>query len=149
MPDAERMQAGALRFGVRYRVDEYVALAIAHAVDTDAFVRAAPLWKRGMFAVVLAALASVLFVWKSARMGRCSFVIDAEGLRRTSKRGTSGVPWTRVQAVHVYRQGYLVELESGAVPVPFRVLSADARRRFEVFASSRLRTGAEDHSTPY
>lgn len=134
---------GALTFSVRYRLREYVELAIAHAVDTDAFVRAAPRWKRGVFVGVLAALASLMFVWKTARMGRCSFVIDAEGLRRSSKRGTSGVPWARVQAVHVYRRGYLVELGSGAVPVPFRVLSADARQRFEGFAGPRLKTGTD------
>lgn len=139
MPDAERLQAGALRVGVRYRLGEYVAFAVAHTLDTDAFVRAAPVWKQRMFAMLLALVACITFVAKSLRIGRCDFVIDDHGIERRSRRGNSGVPWSRVQAVHVYPRGYLVELESGAVPLPFRVLRAGERQRFETFAGALLR----------
>lgn len=141
MPPAERMQAGELRVSVRYRLGEYVAFAVAHALDTDAFVRAAPVWKQRMFAMLLALVACITFVVKSLRVGRCDFVIDDNGIERRSRRGTSGLPWSRVQAVHVYPCGYLVELESGAVPLPFRVLTQRTRQKFEQLAGPLLRSG--------
>ncbi len=134
-----------LRVDVRYRLFEYVAFAVEHACDTDAFVHAAPRWQQRAFAVVLAGVATLTFIWKSLRMGRCSFVIDADHLERRSRRGTSGIPWARVKAVHVYRRGYLVELAHGAVPLPFRVFRGDARALFETFAGPRLRPGDVRH----
>jgi len=128
-------------FDVRYRLVEYVAFAVADARRTDAFVRNAARWKQRMFSVVLGALATAIFFWKSHRTGRCTFTIDARGIERRSKTGTSGVPWSRVQAVHMYRRGYVVELAQGAVPIPFRVLTPDTRQQFERLAGPLLRSG--------
>jgi YcxB-like protein len=131
----------SIRFEVRYRLAEYVAFATDDARSTDAFVRDAARWKQRIFAGALGVLAVGAFVWKSHRIGRCTFKIDAHGIERTSKRGTSSVPWSRVQAVRVYRRGYVVELSQGAVPVPFRVLTQEAQRAFEHLAGPLLRSG--------
>ncbi|WP_024892062.1 YcxB family protein [Luteimonas huabeiensis] len=127
-----------LAFEVAYRLREYLAFAVDHAVDTDAFVRRAPRWKVRLFRIALAGVASVAFLVKTRRHGACRFEIDADGLRRTTRRGTSGVPWTRVKAVHLYRPGYLIELREGAVPIPFRALDPSQRAAFEAFAGPRL-----------
>lgn len=127
-----------LAFEVAYRLREYLAFVGDHAVDTDDFVRRAPRWKIRLFRVALAGIASVAFVVKTRRLGACRFEIDAGGLRRTTRRGASDVPWERVKAVHVYRPGYLVELQHGAVPIPFRVLDPSQRAAFEAFAGPRL-----------
>jgi hypothetical protein len=133
--------AASIRFEVRYRLVEYVAFAVDDAHATDVFVRNAARWKQRIFAGALGVLAVGAFVRKSHRIGRCTFKIDAHGIERVSKRGRSSVPWSRVQAVRVYRRGYVVELSQGAVPVPFRVLTPDARRAFERLAGSRLQSG--------
>lgn len=133
--------AASLRFEVRYRLAEYIAFAVDDARATDEFVRDAARWKQRTFAGALGVLAIGAFFWKSHRVGRCTFKIDADGIERTSKRGTSSVPWSRVQAVRVYRRGYVVGLSQGAVPIPFRVLTPDARRAFERLAGSRLQSG--------
>lgn len=136
-------RSGAVHLCVRYRPIEYIGFAIAHALDTDTFVRAAPRWQQRLFSILLAGIAAMTFVWKSLRMGRCDFMIDAHGIERRSRRGASCVPWSRVQAVHMYPQGYLIELAAGAVPLPYRVMQPAARQQFEALAGPRLRPGRE------
>lgn len=109
-------------FELDYRLGEYLDFVIAHALDDEILLRTAKPWQLRLFKRILAAMASVLFVYKKIRMGRCAFVIDATGISRTTRRGTSAVAWERVRAIHRYPPGWLIELREGAVPLPERAL---------------------------
>lgn len=109
-------------FAVRYRLREYVAFAVEHAVATEPLVRAASPWKVRLFRAALATIAAVLFFYKTARTGVCEFEIDHVRITRRSRLGVSSVPWERVVAVRRYAPGWLLELRQGAVPLPTRVL---------------------------
>lgn len=128
----------AVSVSVRYRLCEYIAFVVDDARATEPMLIGAAAWTRGLFLCVLGVVAAGAFGIKSLRMGRCRFRIDAEGISRTTRRGTSTVRWAQVRAVRRYRRGYLVELASGAIPLPFRVFDVGMRTRFEAFAADLL-----------
>lgn len=127
-----------IRFSVRYRLGEYLAFVTEHSFQTEEALRETRGAKRLVARLFLQAVASVGFLYKIARLGRCDFVITAAGLSRRTKLGTSSVPWSSVRAVHICTPGYLVELREGAVPIPFRVLGQQQRELFCIFASDKL-----------
>lgn len=62
-------------------------------------------------------------------MPECRFSIDAGGIRRESARVCLSLTWDDIDAVRTYRRGYLLLLERGALPIPFRCLSAGQASR--------------------
>lgn len=115
--------APPVRFSVRYRLVEYLRFVTAHAFDTDASLSGLRGAKRIAAYLTLLLVGTAGFVWKTARVGRCDFVLDGERVSRRTWRGSGSVPWSRVKAIHAYAPGLLVELEEGALPLPFRVLT--------------------------
>src|SRR5690606_4652293 len=99
----------------------------AHAFHTDASLRDLRGARRIAAHLTLLLVGTVGFAWKTARVGRCDFVLDGEGVTRRTRRGSGSVPWSRIEPIHAYTPGLLVELGEGALPLPFRVL-ADAQR---------------------
>ena len=84
------------------------------------------------------ALGSIAFAVKSYRMGACTFSIDGQGVSRASKTGLLQVPWSDIIQVHKLSSAYLVEKSNGAMPIPFRVFSADQQLALEALAGTRL-----------
>ena len=124
----EGMEAAPpISFSVRYRLVEYLRFVTAHAFHTDASLRDLRGARRIAAHLTLLLVGTVGFAWKTARVGRCDFVLDGEGVTRRTRRGSGSVPWSRIKAIHAYTPGLLVELGEGAVPLPFRVLT-DAQR---------------------
>lgn len=128
--------APPIRFSVRYRLVEYLRFVTAHAFDTDASLRDLRRARRVAACLTLLLVGTAGFAWKTARIGRCDFVLDGEGVSRRTRRGSGSVPWSRVKAVHAYPPGFLVELEEGALPLPFRVLTEMQRAEILRVASS-------------
>lgn len=137
MTPAHRDDA-ASALSVRDRLCEDIASVIDDARATEPMLIGAAAWTRGLFLCVLGVLAAGAFGFTSRPMGRCRFRIDAEGIVRTPRRGTSTVRRAQVRAVRRYRRGDLVELASGAVPLPFRVFDTGVRTRVEAFAADLL-----------
>lgn len=136
-----------VQFSVRYRLGEYLKFVTEHALDTQEELRMLRGVKRLLSRIVLQSVATLGFVYKSSRVGRCDFILDAAGVSRRTKRGPGSVPWSRVKAVHTYSLGFLIELESGAMPIPFRVLSPEQRSHICQLAAGLLVTGAQpNHS---
>jgi len=116
-----------IRFSVRYRLLEYLRFVTAHAFDTDASLCDLRGARRFAAYLTLLLVGTAGFAWKTARVGRCDFVLDVECVSRRTRRGAGAVPWSRVKAIHAYSPGFLIELEEGAVPLPYRVLTATQR----------------------
>ena len=56
--------------------------------------------------------------------------IDEQQIKRTGADGTSVWSWRDVREVRPYPTGYLLRLADTAMPIPYRLLSADQRARF-------------------
>ncbi|MGY0561178.1 YcxB family protein [Luteimonas sp. A277] len=97
--------------------------------------------KRRVARLTLVSIAAVGFFYKVYRVGRCDFKVDRDGVSRRTKLGPGSVPWSRVKSVHSYSPGFLVELESGAMPVPFRALSVEQQSQFLLLAADKLSNG--------
>lgn len=75
----------------------------------------------------------LIFWYKIRKVGRCTFVIDEDGVERTSKLGVGRTPWSDVVTVHRLSQAYLVEKSKGALPLPYRCLDAGQTLALENF----------------
>lgn len=81
---------------------------------------------------VIAVVGVPVFLFKQASVGTCVFRIDRERIERTSKTGTLARPWSRVALVHRLSGAYLVELEHGGMPLPYRCFTPEQRSAFEL-----------------
>lgn len=135
--------SGKIEFSVTYRLQEYLVFVTEHSFDTEEALRCTRGLKRRLIAIAQKAVAAAGFFRKMRRVGECRFVIDSAGLSRRSKNGVGSVPWSRVKAIHTYTPGFLVELESGAMPVPFRVLSDRQRELFCTLAGDLMSRGTQ------
>lgn len=132
-----------IEFSVTYRLREYLDFVTEHSFDTEEALRSTRGLKRHLIKMAQRAIATIGFFYKMSRVGPCHFVIDVAGLNRRSKNGEGSVPWSRVKAVHTYTRGFLVELESGAMPIPFRVLSDQQRESFCALAHDVMLSGGD------
>jgi hypothetical protein len=131
-----------IRFTARYGLGEYLAVLREHLLivlrERGEGRRKAGRGLRWLIAVV----ATPLFLYKKWRVGDCHFTIDATGLTRGSRGRPVSVAWNEIVAIRRYRAAYLVEIERGAMPLPYRCFSADERRRFERWSSRSRPSGS-------
>lgn len=85
----------------------------------------------------IALLCPPVFYLKKRRMPVCEFVIDREGIERSSRLGVLRRGWMDVTQVRRYSRGYLVAFAGGAMPIPFRCLDAGQLERFRAFSLAR------------
>jgi len=130
-------EAYAVKFSVSYSLGEYLSIVQDHipsVLSAYEAERGKPLTRRPkLLKFFWIPLASVGFYFKKRRMPVCHFTIDRERIQRVTRDGTLEIPWTNVIAVHPSTQGYLVEKSKGAVPLPYRCLTAEQAEAFEVF----------------
>ena len=122
----------AVEFHVSYRLAEYLAIVAAHSVADFARVKAGQgktLGRRDAWTLrcCVYLFAPPIFLFKVLRLGACDFRIDSTGIVRSAKSGVVTVPWSDLVAIHEYPAGYLFAKKTGAMPVPYRVLT-DAQR---------------------
>ena len=70
--------------------------------------------------------AAAIYWVKSLKVRHSEIAIGSDGIRRRSSGGERIFPWSEVKAVHKMTPGYLIELQRGAIPVPYRCISHDA-----------------------
>ena len=89
--------------------------------------------------VFLKVFATVMFLFKSYRIGKCFFSIDSSDIKRRSKGGEGVVQWSEVKAVYKSKIGYFVELKSeGGMPIPLRVLTDEQVDSIHLLAGNLL-----------
>lgn len=87
--------------------------------------------------IALTACCSLAFYFKKRAMPVCKFVIDQDGIRRSSAKGDLFVPWAKVGAVHRYSQGYLLAGGKGLIPLPRRCFSDEDVNTLEALLTRR------------
>jgi hypothetical protein len=86
---------------------------------------------------LVAVLLPIAFKIKTRIIGSCKFTFSETGFIRESKTGVKSGGWDEVSGVDSLSGSYLIHLSSGgAMPVPFRVFSAEERLAFERILSS-------------
>ena len=116
-----------VRFDVTYRLREYLEIVRAHTFETTIPSDATKV-QRIFYRTLLIVVGTVMFLYKSHRVGTCSFKLDATGITRRSKGGEFSFPWSDVTAVYQYGPGYLIAKGKGAMPIPFRVMSEQQQK---------------------
>ena len=139
--------ASQIEFSVRYRLGEYLKFVTEHAFDTEESLRTLRGVRRHVARTALLTVAFFGYFYKVSRVGQCNFRVDGEGVSRDTKIGPGSVLWSRVKSVHSYSPGFLVELESGAMPVPFRVLSPEQHQKFLLLAADKLVNGPQPNNS--
>ena len=83
-------------------------------------------------------LGSFIFIYKVTRVGTCNFEINKSGLLRKSKMGEKTISWENVVKIQLLTEAYLLELEKGAIPLPYRCFKKDERILFEELVANKL-----------
>lgn len=63
---------------------------------------------------------SLIFAIKVRKVGLCTFKFCANGFERKSNLGNKFIPWDKVLHIHQLTDAYLMELEQGFIPLPYR-----------------------------
>ena len=116
-----------VRFDVTYRLREYLEISSAHVFE-PAIPSDASKLERISYRTLFTVVATVLFFYKSHRVGTCSFTLDATGITRRSKGGEFSFLWSDVTAVYQYGPGYIIAKGKGEMPIPFRVMSEQQKK---------------------
>lgn len=128
-----------IEFTVRNRLCEYLAF-VREEVFSDTELRELTGFKKTLAGVFLTMFATVMFVVKSIRTGKCHFIINESNIKRRAKGKTGEVLWSEVKAVYKSRRGFFVELKSdGGMPIPFRVLTYEQVASMELLSGNLLR----------
>lgn len=143
-----------IKFEVSYQLGEYRSMVSEHLLfrhnrrlrEKSPNARISfrlPLSTRLAFVV----LVPLIFWNKVRKVGRCTFLIDEQGVQRTSKLGTGRVPWADVVTVHRLSRAYLVEKRNGALPLPYRCLDERQKADLEEFLKQEGVAVAEQSGT--
>ena len=83
-------------------------------------------------------LGSLMFALKVRKVGLCTFNVDPQGFSRQSSVGKKFVAWEQVKHIHSLSGAYLMELEQGFIPLPFRCFNDNQRSQFEGYVSNKM-----------
>ena len=125
----------ALHFLVRYSLGEYIGFMWQHAgylIRRRRVGRVNSAYLR-IKSTFTAALHFILL-----RRGRRTYemTIDAHGIVRVSDSGVTLIGWDDVRLIRRYRNGFLMVLKRGTLPIPYRCLSQDDIAAMRGFAST-------------
>lgn len=140
-----RMSETSISTVVAYQFSEYISFVqdyVPFALSAKKLRKTAnevvePSVQSGVFrSLLIRCAASVAYVYKARRVGTCRFEFSSTGVTRHSNSGVLEVPWPQVERVFRLSQGYLFAKTSGAMPVPYRCLSAADRAALEALLSA-------------
>jgi len=119
-------------------IDEFVPLSDAGRGSSAAGWISRLFDSKPVRRLCLYVLVPPIFLFKKLRMGRCTFEFSGIELRRTTRGRTASREWTKVTCVHRLSQAYMIELQEGCLPVPYRAFSDAQRREFEALVPGGL-----------
>ena len=143
-----------LVFHVSYRLGEYISMLSEYSPRSVGNAAAMQVAKASIWAKLLPSskwfericiylIAPPIFLYKVFRVGQCTFSVDTERIERTSKTGPMSIPWKDVAFVQRLTEGYLVELERGGMPLPYRCFPGGARGAFELLVPAGKLVGSK------
>ncbi len=126
----------SLHFWVRYTLGEYVGFMWEHGgyLIRRRHIR----WPMGTwlrFKSTLSAATHFLLLRRGRRT--YEFQIDQHGIVRTSDTGVSLIGWDDVQRIRTYSKGFMMVLNRGTLPIPFRCLNKDEVSAMRGIAEAR------------
>jgi hypothetical protein len=79
----------------------------------------------------------LIFTIKVRKVGLCTFKFTESGFERNSNVGEKFIPWDKVLYVHQLTEAYLMELEQGFIPLPYRCFDKN-QAKFKNLILSKL-----------
>ena len=125
----------ALEFKVQYALGEYIAFMWQHSARLIRRRRISglPAWWMTFKSTWHAAL-NFIMLRRSRHV--YEFTIDPHGIVRSNATGVTLVPWHDVSAIRRYARGYMMVLQRGTLPIPYRCLDETQRQTMDRFVSA-------------
>lgn len=130
-----------IEFTVRYRFCEWLAFVRPSMLEEIQAEGKLPGRTQLPWWVVAMALPMLgpIFFYKKFKLPVCTFSIGRDCITRQAGGSTKQVAWSEVKRVKAYPPGYLLCMEKGGMPIPFRCLAASQRSDLErLFATHGL-----------
>jgi hypothetical protein len=125
----------ALHFLVRYTLGEYIGFMWQHAGYLIRRRRVGRI-NSGYLRVKSTVTAALHFILLRRGSRTYEMTIDAHGIVRVSDSGVTLIGWDDVRLIRRYRNGFLVVLKRGTLPIPYRCLNEDEIAAFRGFATT-------------
>ena len=122
----------SVQFKVRYALPEYVSFMWQHG----AFLirrRQVGAFTGSWLQIKSTALAALHFVALGRARRVYEFTIDEHGIVRVCGTGVTLVRWDQVDSIRRYSCGYMMMLERGTLPIPFRCLDSAQRAAMDSY----------------
>jgi len=115
-----------IRFAVTYTLRDYLTVLREHVSMESARRSGKKLGAltRATLPIWVTLIGLPMYVIKRLHMPVCDFRIDDDGVSRSSAKGTQTKPWNELVEARAYSGSYLLVFKRGAMPVPYRCLSA-------------------------
>lgn len=125
----------ALHFLVRYTLGEYIGFMWQHAGHLIRRRRVGAL-NRHYLRVKSTFTAALHFILLRRGSRTYEMTIDDSGIVRVSDTGVTLIGWDDVRQIRRYRQGFLMVLQRGTLPIPYRCLNPDEIAALRGFATT-------------
>lgn len=127
--------ATELQFNVRYSLTEYISFMWQHG---GYLIRRRRVRGPAGLSLRLRSTASAALNFLLSGRGRRTyeFLIDSHGIVRTSG-GVTLIGWQDVVALRSYARGFMLVLERGTLPIPYRCLTTRQRHQLRALVQSR------------
>jgi hypothetical protein len=125
-----------LHLQVRYKLSEYVSFMWQHG---GFLIRRRRIgWPASLYMRIRSTAAAALNFMLLGR-GRRTYeiTIDEHGIVRTSDTGVTLIGWEDVSAIRSYTRGFMLVLQRGTLPIPFRCLNGTDMEAMRCLAAAR------------
>lgn len=133
MPAAPGAMPFALHFLVRYSLSEYVGFMWQHAGYLIRRRRVGR-FNSNYLRVKSTVTAAMHFILLRRGSRTYEMTIDDHGIVRVSDSGVTLIAWDDVRLIKRYRNGFLMVLKRGTLPIPYRCLNEGDIAAFRGFA---------------
>jgi hypothetical protein len=125
----------ALHFLVRYTLGEYIAFMWQHA---GWLIRRRRVGRINSHYLRIKSTFTAALHFILLRRGSRTYemTIDEHGIVRVSDSGVTLIGWDDVRLIRRYRNGFLMVLKRGTLPIPYRCLQQDEITALRGFATS-------------
>jgi hypothetical protein len=129
----------SLHFLVRYTLGEYIGFMWQHAGYLVHRRRVGAI-NGGYLRCKSTVIAALHFILLGRGRRTYEMTIDAHGIVRVSDSGVTLIGWDDVRLIRRYRNGFLMILQRGTLPIPYRCLNEGEIGELRTFATTLRRS---------